>query len=455
MPLPPRPLCFMVMPYGRKPTRAEAGKGPSEIDFNALWDRAYVPVIEELGYDPIRADQDTGTLIITQMLERLYFADLVLADVTIGNGNVYYEVGIRHAAQRKGCVLLAADWSLPLFDVAQMRTIRYPLGEGEILPETAAAIRAAIQDRIAGLAAGLSPVHEVLKGYPGPVDAATASTMQGYLRDLAELQGAIRAIRALPLPQRMVEAKRLADMHASPVIRPAAAIALVRTLRDAVNRKADWSAVLDFIAGLPEELQDEAEFREHRAFALSGLDQHLASITELETVIARFGPTPERLGVMGGRFKRLAKSAASDGELAHFRDRAISAYERGMDLDLNEYYCSGNLPRLYRARGRKKDEAQAQLVLSQVMVACKRAMARGISDEWLRATLLTAAFDAGDADQAEELAEAIELGGTAPYKVDSIVRDLETSVEQVRDQDRQNRLRLVLDRIRTQFSAEL
>jgi len=38
-------------------------------------------VINELGYDPIRADQDVGALIITQMIERLYFADLVLAEM--------------------------------------------------------------------------------------------------------------------------------------------------------------------------------------------------------------------------------------------------------------------------------------------------------------------------------------------------------------------------------------
>src|SRR6478735_8489905 len=139
------PVCFMIMPYGRKPTQAEPGRGPAEIDFNALWDRGYVPVIKELGYQPVRADQDTGALIITQMLERLYFADLVLADMTIANGNVCYEIGIRHAARRQGCVLLAADWSRQLFDLAQLRTIRYPLPEGSILPGTAAAIQAAIK----------------------------------------------------------------------------------------------------------------------------------------------------------------------------------------------------------------------------------------------------------------------------------------------------------------------
>jgi hypothetical protein len=108
----------MIMPYGRKETQAEAGKGPAEIDFNSLWDRGYVPVIKALGYEPVRADHDTGALIISQMLERLYFADLVLADMTIANSNVYYEVGIRHATKEEGCVLLAADWSRQLFDVA-------------------------------------------------------------------------------------------------------------------------------------------------------------------------------------------------------------------------------------------------------------------------------------------------------------------------------------------------
>ena len=144
------PVCFMIMPYGRKPTQAEPGRGPAEIDFNALWDRGYVPVIKELGYEPVRADQDTGALIIGQMLERLYFADLVLADMTIPNGNVYYEVGIRHAAQKTGCVLLAADWSKQLFDVVQMRTVRYPLPEGNIADDTAAGPPAQDQGRHRG-----------------------------------------------------------------------------------------------------------------------------------------------------------------------------------------------------------------------------------------------------------------------------------------------------------------
>ena len=45
------------------------------------------------------------------MLERLTLADLVVADMTQSNGNVYYEVGIRHGAKEAGCVLISAEWS--------------------------------------------------------------------------------------------------------------------------------------------------------------------------------------------------------------------------------------------------------------------------------------------------------------------------------------------------------
>src|SRR5215469_4756798 len=111
----------MVMPFGKKKTDAPVGQGLAEIDFDALWDRAFKPAIEKLGYDAVRADQEVGSLIINEMLERLYFSDLVLADMTIPNGNVYYEVGVRHACRDVGCVLLAADWSRQLFDVEQIR----------------------------------------------------------------------------------------------------------------------------------------------------------------------------------------------------------------------------------------------------------------------------------------------------------------------------------------------
>ena len=104
-----RPICFMVMPFGIKTVHPRPDSAPSTIDFDALWNKALAPLIEELGYDPVRADQDTGAAILQEMLERLFFSDLVIADMTIPNGNVYYEIGIRHACQKTGCLLISAN----------------------------------------------------------------------------------------------------------------------------------------------------------------------------------------------------------------------------------------------------------------------------------------------------------------------------------------------------------
>ena len=98
-----RPVCFVVMPFRTKDTFATP-PAPAKVNFDALWEKALRPAIAVMGYEPVRADQDLGALIVKEMLERLYFSDLVLADLSIANGNVYYEVGIRHAACRAGCV---------------------------------------------------------------------------------------------------------------------------------------------------------------------------------------------------------------------------------------------------------------------------------------------------------------------------------------------------------------
>ncbi len=442
------PVCFMIMPYGRKPTQAEPGRGPAEIDFNALWDRGYVPTIKVLGYEPVRADQDTGGLIISQMLERLYFADLVLADMTIPNGNVYYEVGIRHAAQKTGCVLLAADWSKQLFDVVQMRTVRYPLPEGNITDATAAAFQAAIKGDIKSLCVGISPMHQSIPGYPTNVDPAKATAMRDQLAELAAFQTKVRAVRAAPAKERMQRAQDLIASEGNPPATYPTALALLLLLRDSVITVADWNVLLDFVRKLPDRFADEPEIQENRAFAAAQAGNDVQAVAELETLIQMVGPTPERLGLMGGRYKRLAKAVESDAEKRQALAKAIDCYERGMELDLNAYYCSGNLPRLYRTRARTGDEERAQAALRLVIAACERARRLNVADEWLRPTLLAAAFDLGDPDKAEELADDVIAEGQVTWKVNSVLGDLEASVLQVSDAAKRERLSAIIDRMK-------
>ena len=146
--------CFLVMPFRTKPTGLAPGAGPETVDFDRLFRLALEPALSELGYVVERADLDAGALIIKEMIERLAYSDLVVADVSIPNGNVYYEVGVRHACRDRGCVMIGADWSEQLFDIDQMRRVQYPLPDGSVPDSAAEEIRNALVSGIPGLAAG-------------------------------------------------------------------------------------------------------------------------------------------------------------------------------------------------------------------------------------------------------------------------------------------------------------
>jgi hypothetical protein len=71
-----------------------------------------------------------------------------------------------------------------------------------------------------------------------------------------------------------------------------------------------------------------------------------------------------------------------------------------------------------------------------------------VADEWLRPTLLAAAFDLGDPDKAEELADDVIAEGQAKWKVETVLDDLEASVLHVGDAAKRARLSAVIDRFK-------
>ena len=119
-----------------------------------------------------------------------------------------------------------------------------------------------------------------------------------------------------------------------------------------------------------------------------------------------------------------------------------------MKLDLNAYYCSSNLARLYRARAKPGDEELAQTAIRVTIAACERARELNLADDWMRATLLTAAFDPGDPDKAEQLADDVMADGPPIWKVHSVLHDLKASVLQVSDVAKRERLSTVIDKIK-------
>jgi tetratricopeptide (TPR) repeat protein len=440
--MPPIRVCFMVMPFGTKDTGAEPGKGPARIDFNALWDKALRPMIEQdLGYLPIRADQDAGSLIIQAMIERLAISDLVIADMTIPNANVYYEVGVRHAAQRRGCVLIAADWSKPLFDVAQMRRLTYAMPETTVGDDAAQAIRTVLKDAIPRVSDFDSPVFQAIPEFPGPLDIGTIAAFRDVAERLAMIQSEVSVARSLPPNAAKDVVKQLAEKYgADAVTVPGVALEILMLLRDT----RQWGAALSFTDSLPKQVREMPVMREQRALVLSKTGKHAEAIAELEALIRVAGDTSERSGLIGGRYKALYEGAMDAASKSRYLNKAIEAYHRGMMLDLNDYYPSANLPRLYRERRQKDDEEKAKTTVQLAMIACQRSIQRNPADPWSLPTLMAAAFDAGDVDTATDLLEKARQADIAPFQVDSAIPDMRRAISLLEDTEKARTLALVL-----------
>lgn len=431
-----RPICFMIMPYGTKATGASPGSGvPDKVNFDRLWEAALRRAIEESGYEPVRANEDVSALIITEMMERLAISDLVLADVSIPNGNVYYEVGIRHAAQKRGCIVTAADWSKPLFDIDQMRRITYPLPEESISNETAGKIVEIVKTSIPVMRSGDSPFYQVFPEYPA-YDPARATSFRKGLEELSQFQQEIIAARTSKDTERRTRALDLRRRYyTGGPIRKAVAIELLYLLRDCT----DWQTTLEFMDMLPDELRTTALVKEQYSLAKSKSGDHDTAIGALRELIQMSGDTSERRGLLGGRYKKKWSSGDNPLDL----DRSIAEYEAGMKLDLNDYYPSSNLARLYRTRGRKGDEDKARISAAVTLTACERARTRRTNDEWLNPTLLGAAFDAGDVEKAQELANQVAIEGPAIWKLETTLEDCRTAAKLWQDPRRSELLKII------------
>jgi hypothetical protein len=200
-------VAFMVMPFGEKPTGKLGERVPDAVDFDRLWYRVHKPVLEGLGYQAVRADADVGAFVIAEMIQRLAVADLVLADISLANANVYYEVGVRQAAKERGCVLVAAKWADPVFDLKQLRRLQYPLADGAIGKRAAERARKVLRAGLVPLVEGRSPVFEAVPNYP-KVDPSKLPVFQDLVDTLSSFDAEVEAVRETPGKQAREERTR-------------------------------------------------------------------------------------------------------------------------------------------------------------------------------------------------------------------------------------------------------
>ena len=249
--------CVIICPIGDEGSEVRN-------DADLLHDFIIKPVLSQQPFNLVikRADKLGQPGIITnQIIHEIEHADLVVADLSFGNPNVFYEVAIRHVTRKPFVHLVRRGQRIP-FDNAPVRAIEFDLSDlrsvdnakGELASQAQAALDKGISESPVSIAATM----DSLKRSGNDEQIALA----GVLTELNSLRGALDRVAASQLA---IE-KRIQRAALPYGIPPASTNSLIggatgpTTLADFVSstpenalsgasRNALADAVADYVAG--------------------------------------------------------------------------------------------------------------------------------------------------------------------------------------------------------------
>jgi len=416
-----QPFCFVLMPFGKKPNAAG-----SEIDFDAVYSTLIAPAIEAAGMEPIRADNEAvGGLIHKPMYERLVLCEYAVADLTTANANVFYELGLRHAARPCSTILLfSKDGKQLPFDVGPLRAIPYVLhADGtpaNVEATKAVLVKSLVEAHKAATAGPIpdSPVFQLVDGYPADVEHAKTDVFREQVQYAAEKKKALatarqQGVEALQTCERQLGA--LADVEAGVVIDLFLSYRAVRA----------WEEMIALVDKMPRPLAATAMVQEQLALALNRAGRGEEAEKVLTDLIARRGPSSETYGILGRVYKDRWEEAAKRGETFLARgllDKVIDAYLRGFEADWRDAYPGVNAVTLMELK-EPPDPRRAQL-LPVVAYAVERRIAAGKPDYWDHATRLELAVLATDEPRAIDALSNALAAVREPWEPETTARNL-------------------------------
>jgi len=212
----PKPFVFVVMPF--------------DSSFDDLYQLGIKPACENAGAFAERVDEQ---IFQESILQRIYNqisrADVVVADVTGQNANVFYEVGYAHALG-KSVVLMARELADIPFDLKHYPHVVYGGSIVSVIPELEKRVRWAIENPETSAAPPLRQLRCSIDGQEldgGPTIVNTHHDRSGF-GFRVDIQNSVEErIRSVALQAAFVTSDRIARMHDQ--LDPPAALNRVRT----------------------------------------------------------------------------------------------------------------------------------------------------------------------------------------------------------------------------------
>jgi hypothetical protein len=418
-PTPPRPLCFVAMPFGKK----AAPGGGTALDFDAVY-QAMATAIERVGLECHRADFDpSGGFIHRAMFEALLVAELVVVDLTFANANVAYEVGLRHGANAgHGTILICEEESLKTlpFDFKPLRTMPYTVAN---LGKLGDDVATRLQQAMAGELPNDNPILQITSIHPCASGHEKTDLFAQRMAYLSEVGAEVKNILARPDKQQAIAELQALETQ---LLGAARAVEQLHTALLAIylgyREKKAWPAMVALFGKMPRELQATPVAREQLALAhnriAEGLQDAAAIQAERQHALHALEAIPpaqwtsETYGILG----RVHKGRAEAERVAHHEAEsraalaaAIKAYESGFRADPRDYYPGVNAVTLRILRNKPEDQTALDLLLPAVRFSVERAPTPTQRDEsyWQAATKLELAAAAGHWEAADRALDEV------------------------------------------------
>lgn len=339
------PHAFVVMPFGRK-------QGPDGrwIDFDSIYYDLIKPAVEAAGFESFRADQESVSGdILTDMFQELLLADMVIADLSIDNANVFYELGVRHAVRKRGLVHIQSGRPYLPFDIFNVRTIPYQIDKsGRPDPDHVEKDKQAITkitretwasdvDRVH------SPIFNLLDGLAEP-DRKTLHTplATGFWREYNEWRERVTISQR---QKRIGDILLLTEEIRNPLIREEAISEAGRAMRGLGRFEL---ALQQYRHGLEINPRNN-EFRREESFHLNRLNRTDEAIVKLERLLQDDPNDIEAISFLGRIYKQMWTETWEDIKdenqrleeafnALHWLIKAVHTYLAGYRLDQDNYY---------------------------------------------------------------------------------------------------------------------
>jgi hypothetical protein len=350
------------------------------------------------------------------MLERLLVAEYVVADLTLGNPNVMYEVGVRHGASARATLLLCAEpfvKKLP-FDFKPLRMVPYALSkDGSVSDKSGNKLAEIVRERLQEARAGQlpvdNPIMQITAWKPGgSIEHSKTDVFLQRLQFTGELGERIKAALIANADEAVA---RLAEIEAE-VIGVPPDVSQVHTALLGIylgyREKKAYARMASLFELFPKELRQTAVAREQYALALNRLAENAAKAANADEAdqlrsqamaaldeIPAASVTSETYGIRGRIYKGwhdaiCTGSGNEDPRAAAMLQQAIATYEQGFRTDLRDYYPGVNAVTLRLLRGKEEDRAVLKSLTPVVRYSVSSAPTPKNSDEryWQTATKL-------------------------------------------------------------------